>query len=138
MTKNPALFSLTKQRYLLADGTCVIDIFHKGGVTSDIGNISEIRNAAFAVFGECVQKSQVWSGGYVRDLGNSKNLVVIVSLFKPMVTCFGSVKPIPHVRQAILDTIPTTWTPETFGPRGKTGVDVTLPRTFSTPPVPCK
>lgn len=116
----------------------MIDIFHKGGVFSDIGNINEIRDAAFAIFGECVQKSQVWSGGYFRDLGKYKNLVVIVSKFKPKVTCFGSVKPLSFVRQAVLDTIPTTWTPETFGPSGKSRVDVTLPKTFSIPPVPCK
>jgi len=116
----------------------VIDIFHKGGAISDIGNINKIRYAAFSIFAECVQQSQNWSGGYVRDLGIFKNLVVVVSQFKPSVTCSGFVKPIASVRQAVLDTIPTQWTWETFGPPGKSGVDVVLPKSFSIPPVPCK
>jgi len=134
----PSAIPLTKYWYLLADGTCVIDIFHKGGTISDTGNFNQIRYATLTIFDECVQMSQAWSGGYVRDVGDLKNLVIVISLFKPSVTCFGSVQPIPSVRQAILDTIPTDWNPATFGPPNKDGVDVTVPRTFSIPPVPGK
>lgn len=113
----------------------MIDIFHRGGTVSDTGNMNQIRSATLAIFDKCVQRRQTWSGGYVRDLGDSKNLVVVISLFKPRVTCRGSVKPLPSVRQALLDTIPTDWSPRTFGPAGQRGFDVTVPRTFSIPPV---
>lgn len=121
---------------MLADGSCVIDIFHRGGTISDTGNMSQIRDAAFAIFAECVQKSQTWSGGYARDLGDLKNLVVVDSKFMPSVTCGGTVRPLPFVRQALLDTIPTQWTPEIFGRPGGSGVDVVVPKTFSIAPVP--
>lgn len=136
MTKNPALLSLAEPRYVLADGSCVIDIFHKGGTISDTGNFSQIRDATFAILAECVQESQTWSGGYARYLGDLKNLVVVVSKFMPSVTCGGTVRPLPSVRQALLDTIPTQWTPEIFGRPGDSGVGVVVPKTFSIPPVP--
>ncbi len=67
--------------------------------------------------------------------GNFKNLVVIISVFKPSVHCFGSIQPLQETKQALIDTIPTNFDTQTFGPLGKGRVDVVLPKTFSIPPV---
>lgn len=51
------------------DGYCAIDVFHKDGVISDIANWRQIREAARAVFGACLTESEMYSGGYIRDVG---------------------------------------------------------------------
>lgn len=51
----------------------MIDVYHKNGVVSDIANSRDIRYAALAILGECMQPSHDWSGGYVRDIG--KNVI---------------------------------------------------------------
>ena len=52
------------------DGTCVIDIFHKDGSTSDAASFLEISRAAKRVDNACVAKvSQRVQGGWIRDIG---------------------------------------------------------------------
>ena len=62
-----------------ADGTCVIDIFHKGGVVVDTASYLLISRAAEKLYGNCVAiGAQRTQGGYIRDIGthHSSSLVV--------------------------------------------------------------
>ena len=56
-----------------ADGTCVIDIFHKDGVVSDKESYWGISKAAEKVYGQCVARGgQRSQGGWIRDIGKSQ------------------------------------------------------------------
>ena len=55
-----------------ADGTCVIDIFHRDGFASDAASFSAISRAAKRLDNACVAKrSQRVQGGWIRDIGMS-------------------------------------------------------------------
>lgn len=56
-----------------ADGTCVIDVFHKDGVSHDYGNFRQILTAAASVVSQCVQENSDHVGGYVRDIGKDSS-----------------------------------------------------------------
>lgn len=63
----------------------MIDIYHKDGAVSDIATSRDIRHAALAIFGECMQPSHEWSGGYVRDIGKD-TINQIITPFKSRLT----------------------------------------------------
>lgn len=65
--------------------------------------------------------------------GNSQNLVVVVSAYRPIVTCFGSVGAARTMSQALIDAIPTDYTLQRFARLGVRAVDVVLPRTYYDP-----
>lgn len=52
-----------------ADGTCVIDIFHRDGAVSDSASAHQLKEAASSVMRTCVHEGQTRSGGYIRDVG---------------------------------------------------------------------
>ena len=53
-----------------ADGSCVIDVFHKDGVYGDVATISSISNAVWLVQEFCLKsRSRPPQGGWLRDLG---------------------------------------------------------------------
>lgn len=127
---------LIKPWQTLADGFCVIDIFHKDGAVSDRGTFSQIRQAAQSILDECLGAGSTGPGGYVRDLGDFGNLAVVMSQYQPSVSCRGHVDPIPTVQQALIDTIPVNTLTQNFGPPGHSDAQVAVPKTFSIPPVP--
>ena len=70
--------------------------------------------------------------------GQLGNLVVVLSRYEPRVGCYG--RPIRGAASAqdLLSLIPVTWTNQTFGPRGESGVEVEVPITIVGPPRQCK
>ncbi len=65
--------------------------------------------------------------------GNSQNLVVVVSAYNPVVTCYGSIGAPRTAGQALIDAIPTTYNQQLFAPAGVPGAEVTLPRAYYQP-----
>ena len=58
------------------DGTCVFDVFHKDGVSSDTTSYDQISRAAEKLYGSCVARGdQRTQGGWIRDLGKYKRVV---------------------------------------------------------------
>ena len=54
-----------------ADGLCVVDVFHKDGVTTDVGSGQQLLVAASKMITQCAQYGQHHEGGYLRDLGTT-------------------------------------------------------------------
>lgn len=128
------------RRFSGPDGTCVIDVFHKDGVISDMASYSQISRAAERLYGDCVASGgQRTQGGWIRDIGQSANLVVVLSLYEPAVACFGpyfTMRYPTQTLQNLLSEIPVSTERQIFGPEGEPGVKVVLPMTFSAPPNP--
>ena len=65
---------------LKADGSCVIDVFHKDGAVGTVNDIStyrQISSAAEKVYGSCVARGgQRPQGGSINGLGRSYNCLV--------------------------------------------------------------
>ncbi|CAD6594488.1 MAG: hypothetical protein ASARMPREDX12_009109 [Alectoria sarmentosa] len=143
------------RRFSGPDGTCVIDIFHKDGVVSDVASYYQLSHAAESLYGACVARGgQRTQGGWVRDLaahhqeqdrirsslaktaatkGTSKNLVVVLSLYEPAVACFGPQFAMRHVGQTLqnlLSVLPVSTAMQLFGPEGEPGVQVVVPATY--------
>ena len=61
--------------YVKADGSCVVDVFHKDGpvgAVNDISNYRQISSAAEKLYGSCVARGgQRPQGGWIRGLGRS-------------------------------------------------------------------
>ena len=47
----------------------MIDVFLKGGSTSDFSSALQIKTAAASIISACTQRSERFSGGYLRDIG---------------------------------------------------------------------
>ena len=65
--------------FVKADGSCVVDVFHKDGAPSsvnDISNYRQISSAAEKVYGSCVARGgQRAQGGWIGGLGRSHSFV---------------------------------------------------------------
>lgn len=49
----------------------MIDVFHKEGVTSDVGSGRQLLVAASILVTQCAQHGEHHEGGYLRDLGRA-------------------------------------------------------------------
>ncbi len=69
----------------------------------------------------------------IRSLGLDKNLIVVVSLYKPAVLCLGSVRQTPEhsVGQELLDMLPVRLDNLVFGLSGMPGVQQVVPDVFT-------
>lgn len=69
----------------------------------------------------------------IRSLGLNKNLIVVVSLYKPAVACLGSVRQTREhsVGQELLDMLPVGLDNLVFGPSGMPGVQQVVPDVFT-------
>lgn len=68
-----------------------------------------------------------------RYIGYFQNLVIVVSAYEPVVTCYGSIGAPRTVDQALIDVIPTTYDQRLFAPAGVPGAGVIVPKTYDTP-----
>ncbi len=67
------------------------------------------------------------------SIGSSQNLVIVVSGYKPAVTCYGPVGAAWTASQALIDMLPTTYNEQVFAPVGTPGAEVILPKTYTQP-----
>ncbi|KAF6219709.1 hypothetical protein HO133_003534 [Letharia lupina] len=130
------------RRFSGPDATCVIDIFHKDGVISDIASYQQISRAAESLYGVCVVRGGTRTqGGWIRDIGRQKNLVIVLSLYEPSVACFGqqfAMRDPAQISQKLLSIIPVNTERQIFGPEGESGVQVEVPVTYNWPPGPSR
>lgn len=132
------------------DGTCVIAVFHKDGVQADNATIGEIINSVWLVEEFCLRsRLRRPQGGFLRDIGGlvprltrffktsakqlqgeNKNLAVVLSRYYPQVSYFGTPFPIRYSGRTFGDSIPTSFEQQIFGPVGRPGIQLGLPRTF--------
>ncbi len=73
-------------------------------------------------------------------VGFSANLVVVLSVYEPAVSCFGQrhVRPATQYLQDILSMAPVGTKRQTFGPEGEPGVEVVVPITYNAPMITCE
>ena len=97
-------------RYTKADGTCVIDIFHKDGVVVDTATYQMISRAAEKLYGTCVAiGDQRTQGGYIRDLGEHHNNSLVVCWI--ISSHNSSRRPTIHIRKGSPDHFLYSTTP---------------------------
>ncbi|KAI4225841.1 MAG: hypothetical protein L6R36_003597 [Xanthoria steineri] len=107
-------------RYISYDGLCTIDIVLKDGVLAATGTYRELSLAAIGLLHRCVAPHH--NGGIAMGLGRDTEIGLIMTSFKPRVTCRrGNAPPIGNCKH-LQDTMTSSALPKSFGP------DVKLPK----------
>lgn len=117
------------QRYISADGTCVVEPSIKPGVREARASREDIAVAAFVVVRNCAG-GEPSEGGVAKDIGGDNNLRVYVSKYDPStIRCYGKMhRPDAQVScQQLLNTMSTSELNTYFGPGSDPLANVRVP-----------
>ncbi|KAL8690467.1 MAG: hypothetical protein Q9218_004090 [Villophora microphyllina] len=112
------------QRFISADGQCIIEIILKDKARYGFARWIEISSAARDMYFGCVASRG--QGSIATDIGPDETLGLIMTRYTPQVTCL-SVRDVPSMRncKSLLDNMGTSSIPRLYGdPKDKPDVDL--------------
>ncbi|KAF6241482.1 hypothetical protein HO173_000192 [Letharia columbiana] len=104
---------------------CFFQAMLIGGSATARASLSQIRNAASALFLTCASNDPS-QGGIVSNIGGDNNIAVVMGVFEPKVQCRGNFDTSLSCRDILAD-MPATTELEVFGPHDAPFVKEMLP-----------